>query len=65
METNTKTVNFETNIKQAKALLEKLMDPEITLEESVNVYKKGKAELQSANKLLEEAKLTFTTLSEK
>jgi len=52
--------NFETNVQNAKALLEKLMDPEITLEESVKVYKKGKQELEDASKLLEDAKLTFT-----
>ena len=54
---------FETKIVEAQHLLEKLIDPEITLSNSVEVYKKGMAELEAAQKLLEVAKLEFKELS--
>jgi len=54
---------FEDKIVEAQKLLEKLIDPEITLSQSVEVYKKGMNELESAQKLLEEAKLEFKELT--
>jgi len=54
---------FEDKIVEAQKLLEKLIDPEITLSQSVEVYKKGMSELQNAQKLLEEAKLEFKELT--
>lgn len=54
---------FEDKIEQAQQLLEKLIDPEITLSQSVEVYKKGMRELEEAQKLLEEAKLEFKELT--
>ena len=57
--------NFEDKIKNSKEILEKLMNPEITLEESVKLYKKGLKELESAGTLLEDAKLTFKELDTK
>jgi len=54
---------FENKIVEAQKLLEKLIDPEITLSNSVSVYKEGMAELESAQKLLEEAKLNFKELT--
>ncbi len=56
-------INFEDKIKQAKELLDKLIDPEITLQTSVQVYKEGMKELEEAQKLLDEAKLEFEELS--
>jgi exodeoxyribonuclease VII small subunit len=53
--------DFEQNIDNAKVLLEKLNDPEIKLEDSIKIYKEGLAELESASKLLEEAKQVFET----
>jgi len=53
---------FEDKIVEAQQLLEKLIDPEITLSQSVEVYKKGMNELEEAQKLLEEAKLEFKEL---
>ncbi len=58
-----KDVNFEDKIKQAKELLDKLIDPEITLQTSVQVYKDGMKELEEAQKLLDEAKLEFEELN--
>ena len=57
------TPNFEQNIKNASGLLEKLIDPEITLSDSVKVYKEGLKELDQAQKLLDQAKLEFQELS--
>ena len=53
--------NFEDKIIKAKELLEKLSNPQITLSDSINVYKKGVKELEDAQKLLDEAKLIFST----
>jgi exodeoxyribonuclease VII small subunit len=47
--------NFEKKLDNAKQILETLMQPEITLEESVRAYEKGMKELQSAQKMLEDA----------
>ena len=56
-------INFEDKIKEAKELLDKLIDPEITLQTSVQVYKDGMKELNDAQKLLDEAKLEFEELN--
>ena len=53
--------NFEEKIFKAKELLEKLSNPQITLSDSIKVYKTGVKELEDAQKLLDEAKLMFTT----
>jgi exodeoxyribonuclease VII small subunit len=53
--------NFEEKIFKAKELLEKLSNPQITLSDSIKVYKTGVQELEDAQKLLDEAKLIFTT----
>lgn len=55
--------SFENKIIEAQKLLEKLIDPEITLSNSVEVYKNGMKELEVAQKLLDEAKLEFKELS--
>jgi len=54
---------FENKIVEAQKLLEKLIDPEITLSSSVEVYKNGMKELETAQKLLDDAKLEFEELS--
>ena len=58
-------INFEEKIIKAKELLEKLSNPQITLSDSINVYKTGVKELEDAQKLLDEAKLIFTTQNSK
>ena len=55
--------SFEDKIVEAQKLLEKLIDPEITLSNSVEVYKNGMNELMQAQKLLDEAKLEFKELT--
>ncbi|AXX86915.1 MULTISPECIES: exodeoxyribonuclease VII small subunit [Malaciobacter] len=52
---------FEEKILKAKELLEKLNSQDITLQNSIEVYKSGVKELEEAQKLLDEAKLIFTT----
>ena len=59
-----KKPNFEENIKNAQVLLERLIDPEITLSKSVEVYKEGLKELEMAQKLLDDVKLEFQELSQ-
>ncbi len=55
--------SFENKIVEAQKLLEKLIDPEITLSNSVEVYKNGMKELETAQKLLDDAKLEFKELT--
>lgn len=53
---------FETKLQSAKEILETLMNPEITLEESVKAYEKGMKELNDAQKMLEEAQLKIKNI---
>ena len=53
-------INFEEKIIKAKELLEKLSNPQITLSDSLKLYKTGIKELEDAQKLLDEAKLIFS-----
>jgi len=52
-----KVEDFEVKLEKAKVILEKLMNPEITLSESVKAYESGMKELQEAQKMLENAQL--------
>ena len=54
-------LSFELKIEKAKELLEKLSKPDITLSDSLDIYKNGIKELEEAQKLLDEAKQIFTT----
>jgi exodeoxyribonuclease VII small subunit len=51
--------NFEQKIKKAKELLDKLNNPEITLYEGMQIYKKGIKEIEEASKILQKAKLEY------
>jgi exodeoxyribonuclease VII small subunit len=64
-ENQEETVSFETKIEEAKKYLDKLIEPDITLSQSVEAYKKGMAEIELAQKLLDNAKLEFEELSNK
>jgi len=50
------TKSFEGRLEEAKKILEKLMDPEMTLEESVKAYEAGTRALKEAQRILEEAR---------
>jgi exodeoxyribonuclease VII small subunit len=51
--------NYEEKLKQAKELLEKLNNPDITLYEGMEIYKKGIKIIEEAQKILESAKLEY------
>ena len=49
--------DFETKLENSKKILETLMNPQITLEESVKAYESGMKELAEAQKILEETQI--------
>jgi len=51
-----KANDFEGRLEEAKAILEKLMNPELTLEESVKAYEEGTKALREAQRILEDAR---------
>ena len=59
-----KNKTFEEKLEYSKELLEKLMNPEITLEESVKLYEEGLANIKEAQKLIEEAKTKITAIEQ-
>jgi len=54
--------DFETKLDTAKEILETLMNPEITLQDSVKAYEKGMSELSKAQKILENAKIKINEI---
>ena len=59
-----KHTTFEEKLEYSKTLLEKLMNPEITLEESVKVYEEGLRNIKEAQMLIEEAKTKITIIEQ-
>ena len=59
-----KNKTFEEKLEHSKELLEKLMNPEITLEESVKLYEEGLKNIKEAQKLIEEAKTKITVIEQ-
>ncbi len=59
-----KKQSFEEKLEHSKALLEKLMNPEITLEESVKLYEEGLKNIKEAQTLIEEAKTKITVIEQ-
>jgi len=59
-----KNEKFEEKLEHSKALLEKLMNPEITLEESVKLYEEGLKNIKEAQTLIEEAKTKITVIEQ-
>ncbi|HQR74686.1 MAG TPA: exodeoxyribonuclease VII small subunit [Sulfurovum sp.] len=59
-----KDTTFEEKLEYSKTLLEKLMNPEITLEESVKVYEEGLKNIKEAQMLIEEAKTKITIIEQ-
>jgi len=57
-----KTNTFEEKLESSKKILNQLMDPSITLEESLKLYENGLKEIQSAQSMIEEAKIKITTI---
>ena len=52
-----KTNTFEEKLEESKKILNQLINPEITLEESLKLYEKGLTQIKSAQKMIEEAKV--------
>ncbi|MEJ2489402.1 MAG: exodeoxyribonuclease VII small subunit [Sulfurovaceae bacterium] len=55
---------FEQKLQYSKEILEKLMDPEMTLEASVKLYEEGLQSIEEARVMLEEAKLKIKTIEQ-
>jgi len=56
------TQTFEEKLEASKTILNKLMNPEITLEESLKLYENGLAQIKEAQKMIEEAKVKIETI---
>ena len=56
------SMDFEKKLESAKEILETLMQPEITLQNSVKAYEKGMKELNEASKMLEDAQIKITEI---
>ena len=57
-----KKIQFESYLDNSKIILDKLMEPDIALDESLKLYKEGIAELKAAQDILEKTKLEYETL---
>lgn len=55
--------NFEELIELSKKSLDQLSNQNLSLKESLKIYKQGLAHLKEAQKLLEEAKLEYQEIS--
>jgi exodeoxyribonuclease VII small subunit len=51
------TATFEQKLETSKKLLNQLMDPAITLEQSLKLYEEGIKEIKTAQKMIEKAKV--------
>ncbi len=56
--------SFETKIAYAKAIMEKLMRQDITLEESIKLYEEGLQKIQEAGVILENAKTKIKVIEQ-
>jgi len=57
-----KNQTFEEKLEASKTILNQLMNPEITLEESLKLYENGLAQIKEAQKMIEEAKVKIETI---
>lgn len=57
-----KAKTFEEKLDYSRELLGKLMDPEITLEQSVKLYEEGLKTIKDAQAMIEEAKVKVQTI---
>ncbi len=58
-------ISFEEQLEESRKILERLMDPEITLEESLKLYEEGMERIRAARAMIEEAKLKVETIEAK
>jgi len=57
-----RTDSFEQKLEESKEILNRLMNPEITLEESLKLYEEGLNRIKSAQKMIEEARVKIKTI---
>ena len=57
-----KTDTFEQKLEESKKILNQLMNPDITLEESLKLYEHGLNEIKIAQQMIEEAKVKIKTI---
>ncbi len=55
--------SFEEELNHTKEILNKLMDPEITLEESIRLYEEGIGSVKRAQQMIEDAKIKVEKIS--
>lgn len=55
--------SFEEELEYSKEILDKLMNPEITLQESIRLYQEGIESIKRAQKMIEDAKLKVEKIS--
>lgn len=60
-----KAKTFEEKLEYSKELLEKLMNQDITLEESVKLYEEGLKNIKEAQQLIEKAKMKIEVIEQK
>jgi len=58
-----KTDTFEQKLELSKEILNRLMNPSITLEESIKLYEEGLTNIKEAQKMIEEAKAKIEIIS--
>lgn len=56
------TQTFEDKLEASKKILNQLLNPEITLEESLKLYENGLTQIKEAQKMIEEAKVKIETI---
>jgi exodeoxyribonuclease VII small subunit len=56
--------SFEEKLEKSQQILDKLGQPDITLEESVKFFNEGMKIIQEAQEQLDKAELTFKTIQE-
>lgn len=56
--------DFETLLQKAKDALNKLNSQDITLQESLSLYKQGMQDLKNAQRILEDAKLQYQEIKD-
>ncbi len=57
-----KAKSFEEKLEYSKEILEKLMDQDITLEESIKLYEEGLKNIKEAQQLIEKAKMKIEVI---
>lgn len=60
-----KPKSFEDKLEHSKEILEKLMDPNINLDESLKLYEEGIKSIKEAQNLIEKAKTKVETIEQK